>query len=190
MKSIVILAAQNIRVDTHDVVAGDVLAELRSDHPLLTLTQMVQMGQATIKAAAAQADLPQVIMSPGTVTQMPAGWDVQQRDPAPPVPQDAEQPSGSPLPASGRGAGGEGSTASPVGAPEPETADASIVLGRPLTDFPELDPKLREYLAAATPPITTLREATDYLAGNGGHFRKLANIGTAGDKQIKAALGL
>lgn len=142
MKTIAIIATENIRVDTHDVVAGDILAEVRSDHPLLTLAQMVQMGQATINAASTQADFPHIMPAPSP------------------------------------------------GTTEPAAADASIVGDRPLTDFPQLDVKLREYLAAATPPITTLREATAYLAANGGHFRKLTNIGTAADKQIKAALGL
>ena len=195
MKSIVILAAQNIRVDTHDVVAGDVLAELRSDHPLLTLTQMVQMGQATIQQAA------EVNLEPGTMYRLPAGWDLQSNKPDgepdgdPPVVIDLNAKADLTLPQERPAApdpqeAGEGLSEQAADSLAAETADATIVLSRPLADFPELDPKLREYLAAATPPITTLREATDYLAANGGHFRALADIGTAADKKIKAALGL
>ncbi len=187
MKSIVIVATQNIRVDTHDVVMGDKLAEVRSDHPLSTLTQMISLGQAKIQIVES------VDIAPGTMRLLPAGWElndvIRNADAEPPVVIDlnanpeivlpTENPA-SPFPQEA----GEGPSE------QPTDADPSLVPNRPLFDFPDLDPKLIEYLAAAEPPITTLRQATEYLNANGGHFRKLANIGTAGDEQIKAALGL
>jgi len=43
-----IVATMNIRVDSHDAIDGDVLAEFHSDFNLHQLAMMIRQGQATL----------------------------------------------------------------------------------------------------------------------------------------------